>query len=60
MISVVRKRTQLVAVVLACDCENRQRDLLELLRRRQHRIIVSVRRRVLEDALEIAGRISDE
>src|SRR6476660_4850528 len=60
MIPVIRERTQLVAVVLTCDCENRQRDLLELLARGQHRVVVSVGRRVLEYELEIHRRISHE
>ena len=59
MIAVIHERTQFVAVVLACDRENRQRDFLELLTHGQHRVVVSVSRRVLEYALEIEGRISD-
>ena len=60
MIPVIRERTQFVAVVLTCNCENRQRDLLELLTRGQHRVVVSVGRRVLEYALEINRWISHE
>ena len=60
MIPVICERTQFVAVVLTCDCENWQPDFLELLTRGQHRIIVSVSRRVLEYALEINRWISHE
>jgi hypothetical protein len=60
MVPVIRERTQFVAIVLTCNCENRQRDLLELLTRGQHRVVVSVGRRVLEYTLEINRWISHE
>ena len=60
MIPVVRERTQFVAVVLTCDCQDGQCDFLKLLPRRHHCVVVRVDHWVFKDTLEINGRISNE
>ena len=53
MIAIECERAQLIAIVLTCDCQNRQRDLLALLGRRHYRVVVGVGRGMFQDALEI-------
>ena len=60
VIAIIAQCAQFVTVVLACDCQDRQCDLLELLARGHHRIVVSVWRRMFQGALEIDGWISNE
>ena len=55
-----RHRTKLIAVVLAGDRQNRQREFLELIDGRDHRVVVSVGSRMLQDSLKANGWISDE
>src|SRR6266403_2603177 len=60
MIAIKGKRAQFIAVVLTRDRENGQRDLLQLLARRNHRVVVRVSHWMFEDALKIGGGIPDE
>src|ERR1700730_4943824 len=60
VIAIKGERTQLIAVVLTRDCENRKRDLFELLGSRDHRVVISIRCRMLQNALEIHRWISNE
>src|SRR5215469_14468585 len=60
MIPIIRECTEFIAVVLTSNCQNGERDFLELLARWQHRVVVRVGHWVFKDALEIDGRISDE
>ena len=53
MIAIKRERSKLVAIVLARDRKNRQRDFLKLLLRRHHRVVISVGRRMFQNALKI-------
>src|SRR5215475_6665203 len=60
MIPVITKRAKLIPIVLRRDCQDRDSDLLELLACWHHRLVVRIDRGMLDDALEIDRRISNE
>ena len=60
MIPVIAKRAKLIAIVLRCDRQDRDSDLLELLACRYHRVVVGIDCGVFDDALKINRRISDK
>ena len=60
MIAIKCQRAQFIAIVLTGDRENRQGDLLKLLARWNHRVVVGVGDGMFQNALKIHGRISDE
>src|SRR6266511_5439636 len=58
MIAIKRERPEFISIVLPSQGQDWQRDLLELIDRRHHRIVVSVRRRMFKNALKICRWIS--
>ena len=60
MIAIIGERAKFVAIVLARDRQNWQRDFLKLFNGRHHGVIINVGRGMFEDALKIDGGISDK
>ena len=60
MIAIKCERADLIAVVLARNRQNRLRNFLKLVASWHHRVVIPIGGWMLENALEIRGRISDK